>query len=894
MNLESGATIGPYKILARLGAGGMGEVWKAHDTRLNRDVAIKTTQARFDAQFEREARVVAALNHPNICHLYDVGPDHIVMELVEGHNLQGPLPLDEALKIADQIASALEAAHEKGIVHRDLKPGNIRVTPQGVVKVLDFGLALMPSEAAVGPDGPATAHINRQTETAIVMGTPAYMSPEQAQGKATDKRTDIWAFGVVFYELLTGRLPFEGITQGETLARLLTKDADLTQAPVEVQRLLRSCFEKDPKKRLRDIGDWRKLLDEPPAVPAAAKTPRRTGAAIAAILGAALVASLLTFALLRSPRTENAAPEPLYRRLTDDNGLNDYPAISRDGKLIAYASDRAGAGNLDIWLQQIGGHEAIQLTHDPDDETDPSFSPDGTRIAYRSERNGGGIYSVQTLGGDPVLLAAGGRNPRYSPDGKWIAYWTGRGEGSIAAGSSHVFIVEANGGQPRAIHPEMTVAEYPVWSPRGDAVIVRGIKGGSEDFWMLPTGSGDAVATGVMPKLKESGLRVLQVGLRVDPAALDWIDAGGSRLLSPLLYGDSANLWETRLDANGKIQGAPHRLTRGPGRQAHASWAITESSEMLAFADESVNYDIWTAPVDGSQPAQAEKATRLTDSISSAWAPSLTSDGKQMLFIGHRSGAWAVILRNLESGRDRLLASSPELLPNAAISGDGSRAVWSTSDSSMYAMPLVSSLPGGQMEKVCDRCGTVLSLTADGRYAAYEPVENEDLMVMDLVEHRPIQLAPRSTANTILSGTQLSPDSKWVAFHSIDHATRTTQIWVARVDFGKPQPHGQWIPITDGKTFAQDATWAPNGNMLYFASERDGFRCYWGQHLDPLTKNPVGEPFPVRHFHSARQTLRGASSSGYLTRLSTGQGRVVFAMAEVRGSIWLEEKPRAR
>ena len=878
----------------------MGEVWKARDTRLNRDVAIKTSHGQFNARFEREARAVAALNHPNICHLYDVGPDYLVMELVDGQNLRGPLPPDEVLKIAGQIASALEAAHEKGIIHRDLKPGNIRITPDGVVKVLDFGLALMPAAELGDPGDPEntpTVLITEHTQAGVALGTPAYMSPEQARGKVTDKRTDIWAFGVVLYELFTGRRLFEGVTKSDTIAAVLTTAPDLSLAPLTARRLLRSCLEKDPKQRLRDIGDWRKLLDDPPAPPSDLKAPRRQGAVIAALLGAAFAGALLTFAMLRPTRIEPAAPEPVYRRLTDDNGLNDYPALSRDGKLIAYASDRAGAGNLDIWLQQIGGREAIQLTNQPDDETDPSFSPDSTRVAYRSERNGGGIYTMQTLGGDPTLLAAGGRNPRYSPDGKWIAYWTGRSEGSFAPGSSHVFIVDANGGQPRAIHPEMAVAEFPIWSPRGDALLVLGWTSSaadSEDFWMLPIGAGGVIRTGAVPRFKANGWRTFQIGLRVEPAALDWIDTGGDRLLSATIDGDSANLWETRLDKKGAILEAPHRLTRGPGRQAHATWAITDTAERLAFADESVNYDIWTAPLPAGGTAHVDNATRLTDSIATEWAPSLSADGKQMLFIARRSGSWAAVLRDIATGRDRELTSSPALLVNAVISGDGSHAVWTTSDLSMYSMPLAGSQASGQTDKLCTHCGTVLSLSSDGRYAAYEPVANEDLMLMDSVDHRAIQLAPRPSPNAILSGTQLSPDGRWVAFHSIDHATRTTQLWIARMDLSHPAPAQSWLAISDGKTSAQDPSWSPDGDVLYFTSERDGFRCYWGQHLDPAAKTPVGDPFPVGHFHSARLTLRGASSSGYLTRLSAARGRVVFAMAEVRGSIWLEEKPRAR
>src|SRR5579864_3522416 len=227
MPLSTGTRLGPYEILAPLGAGGMGEVYRAHDSRLGRDVAIKVAQERFSERFEREARAVAALNHPNICHLYDVGENYLVIELVEGETLQGPLPLDAALDYARQIADALDAAHEKGIVHRDLKPANIKVTLQGVVKVLDFGLATV-----APPSGPVSDPANSPTLTipptqaGMILGTAAYMSPEQARGRTVDKRTDIWAFGVVLYEMLTGRQAFAGETTTDVLAAVVTKEPD--------------------------------------------------------------------------------------------------------------------------------------------------------------------------------------------------------------------------------------------------------------------------------------------------------------------------------------------------------------------------------------------------------------------------------------------------------------------------------------------------------------------------------------------------------------------------------------------------------------------------------------------------------------------------------------------
>jgi serine/threonine protein kinase len=269
MALAAGDRLGPYEIVAAIGAGGMGEVYRARDTRLGRTVAIKICREQFNERFEREAQAIAALNHPNICALYDVGPNYLVMEYVAGETLRGPVPLEEALPIAKQICEALEAAHEKGIVHRDLKPANIKLTPEGKVKVLDFGLAkaLRPE----GADAPTETQLTGSP--GVVVGTRPYMSPEQAEGKIVDRRTDIWAFGGVLYEMLAGKRAFG------TLAAVLQAEPDWGALPGEtpesVRRLLRRCLQKDRAERLHDIADARlELKEAPTSVPLPAPRSR--------------------------------------------------------------------------------------------------------------------------------------------------------------------------------------------------------------------------------------------------------------------------------------------------------------------------------------------------------------------------------------------------------------------------------------------------------------------------------------------------------------------------------------------------------------------------------------------------------------------------------------------
>src|SRR2546426_2410500 len=274
MPLSAGTRLGPYEILAPLGAGGMGEVYRARDPRMGREVAIKVSAERFSDRFEREVHAVAALNHPNICHVYDVGPDYLVMELVEGPTLaeriaSGAIPLEELLPIARQIAEALGAAHERGIIHRDLKPANIKVTEGGTVKVLDFGLAkaFNPQDSAANLNETNSPTLSiAATQAGVILGTAAYMSPEQARGKPLDKRTDIWSFGCVLYEALTDRQTFAAETVSDTMAAILGRDPDwhaLPQAtPANIRALLRHCLQKEAKLRLHDIADARIEIEE--------------------------------------------------------------------------------------------------------------------------------------------------------------------------------------------------------------------------------------------------------------------------------------------------------------------------------------------------------------------------------------------------------------------------------------------------------------------------------------------------------------------------------------------------------------------------------------------------------------------------------------------------------
>jgi hypothetical protein len=442
MSLSPVTRLGPYEILEPIGAGGMGEVFRARDTRLNREVAIKVTGGRFSDRFEREAHSIAALNHLNICILYDVGPHYLVMELVEGPTLadrikEGAIPWGEALAIARQIADALEAAHDKGIVHRDLKPANIKIKPDGTVKVLDFGLAKtldapIAASPLTNPENSPT--VNTPTTAGVILGTVAYMPPEQIRGKVVDKRADIWAFGVVLYEMLAGKRPFQGEEFADILASVVKDRPDLDAVPAEARRLLERCLEKEPRKRLRDIGDMALLLERAPET-APSPDPRRARFAIAGWGAAALLAVALGPVAFLHFREKPPAPPALTRfqiPAPENTTMGPYLAVAPDGRKVAFLAK----GRL--WVHFLESGESRDLTAA---EGSPFWSPDSLFIGYPSQ---GKLKKIEATGGPPQTVA------EYS--GSWEGgAWSRDGVMVFGAFPGGLFRVPTSGGVPVAI-----------------------------------------------------------------------------------------------------------------------------------------------------------------------------------------------------------------------------------------------------------------------------------------------------------------------------------------------------------------------------------------------------------------------------------------------------------
>jgi len=688
----------------------MGEVYRATDTKLGREVAIKVLPAEVagDAErlvrFEREARLLASLNHPNIAHVYgfesatleDGSSAHfLAMELVEGEDLaerlkRGSIPVDEAVETARQIAEALEEAHEHGIVHRDLKPANVKVTADGKVKVLDFGLAkAYAGEVAGGssPDlsqSPTLAHTG--TQAGVILGTAAYMSPEQARGKPVDKRADIWAFGVVLFEMLTGRQLFAGETVSDVLAGVLKTEVDLASLPEStppaIRQLLRRCLERNPKNRLHDIADARLTLDEVLAggtdvgkVASGVAGPPRGAVALTvalALLGGIGVGYGIATRREAPAATSNGGPQaPTFHRLTFRPGVEDDPALSPDGKTLFFVM--AGPkGDADIFFLPVGGRKPINLTADSSvDDSWPAISPDGSRIAFRSERDGGGIFLMGTTGESVRRLADGCFDPAWSPDGRSIACTTCAQDDPFARGCrGKLRVVDVGTGQSREI--DTYDAAAPAWSPDGRRIAYWGLdttESGRRDLYLVDAAGGEPI------ELTHDAAVDWNPIWSEDGAALDFLsDRGGS-----------PNLWRLPLDVRtGRPSGSPRGIVlptelasrvcrsgdrwayvslalratvgswtfdpdrlvaRGPGNTVLATvgriftLSLSPDARSVAYTTVFPRQDLFVVQLDGGPP------TQLTDDVAIDRYPSWDPNGRRIVFMSNRGDRyefWAI------------------------------------------------------------------------------------------------------------------------------------------------------------------------------------------------------------------------------------------------------------
>jgi Tol biopolymer transport system component len=719
MALTSGTRIGWYEILAAIGAGGMGEVYRARDAKLGRDVAVKALPEAFArdpdrmARFQREAKVLASLNHPNIAAIYgfeDSGGAHaLVMELVEGPTLAdrlktGPIPIDEALRIAKQICEALEYAHERGVVHRDLKPANIKISRDDTVKILDFGLAKAVQGEASDADianSPTLTHM--ATQAGILLGTAAYMSPEQAKAKPVDRRADIWAFGCVLYEMLTGKMAFRGETVTDTLAAVIKEEPDWAQLPAgtsaRVRVLLQRCLQKDPKQRLRDIGDARISLDE---VLAGGPEPSVAGTTVASrplrrraifgIIGTAglIIVSAAAYFLGRSV-TSRALPAMHFSAVTNFAGVQAQPTISPDGRSVAFVSNRDGHFNAYVGL--IRGGNLLQITHDPNLESAPSWSPDGATLAYARLNKSGiwDIWEVPALGGTPRRVILDASDPTWSPDGHSLAYFH-PADGAI-------WICGTSGENAHLAVPPWNAASWdtqPRFSPDG-----------REISFAARHSSGSPYSELALADLDSGKTRLLthDNALALSPA---W-SPDGRFIYFASSRGGTINIW--KIAATG---GEPEQITAGEGDDADLD--VSADGKRIVFG--TLRQKIAIAQLDmQAKPGQPSIKLLTTDSARNQFGPAYSPDGKYLAYFSNLKGAEKeeIWVSNADGSNAQALVedSNSNVVPQWA---DGGKALvyLSSAVSAKWQLRRVS-ISGGAPEMLTNATGSFPDVGRDGR-----------------------------------------------------------------------------------------------------------------------------------------------------------------------------------
>ena len=892
MALTPGTRLGVYEIIAPIGEGGMGQVLRARDTKLDRDIAIKILPEAFAhdvdrlARFQREAKTLASLNHPNIAAIYGLeergGMTALVMELVEGDDLsqriaRGAIPLDDALPIAKQIAEALEAAHEQGIIHRDLKPANIKVRPDGTVKVLDFGLArAMEPPAGSSPSMSMSPTITTpaMTQAGMILGTAAYMSPEQAKGRTVDKRSDVWAFGVVLYEMLTGTRAFEGDDVSDTLARVLMKEPDWTALPARlpsaVVTVIRRCLQKDHKQRVRDIGDVSLALEgafETTARPNAARDAqasagfRRT--VVPWLAGIVVCSGVTAAAVWTMTRSVDRPTVPLRfvvtlpetDRLPGSSGS--LVAVSPDGRTLLYRALQNAVFRL--YVRPLGQFQATAIG-DPGAGESPAFSPDGQWVAFQV---GNVIRKVPVAGGPSQTVgevSVSSRGMSWEADGTILVGLGTKGVGRLPAAGGTLTTLVTPSDKRLYWYPQMLpggrAVLYTASDPRPDAGEIQVLTlDTGERRTLVPGAAGRFLPSGHLvfvrgaslwavpfdpERLEVRGTPVPVVeGIRVEPGGAVQVSVGDDGTLVYLPGGAATGLRLLWVDRAGQEEliGAPARQFRYP--------RLSPDGTRVAVADAGDERDVWVWHF------ARKTLTRLTfDAADDSYA-TWTSDGRRILFSSARDKVNAPFwqLADGTGTTDRLVAGTATPLDQAMVSPDGRRVVMRATMATTGA----------------------------------------DLVVVDLADKaRPQPGAPGGVRPLVQtkfmeSNPEISPDGHWLAYQSDESGA--AEIYV------RPFPDvdaGRWQVSAGGGTHPQ---WARDGSELFYLSPDDWIRSVPIQSEKSFTFGSATRVVDLSSYYTQLQGRNyDVSADGRRFLVARGEEQ---GLAEVRVVVnWSEELKR--
>ncbi len=602
------------------------------------------------------------------------------------------------------------------------------------------------------------------------------------------------------------------------------------------------------------------------------------------VLAACSFAALLTFLGTRRPEPRgNTGAQSSLHRLTSDEGLTMYPALSPDGTLAAYASDRENAGRLDLWVQAVTSRSAMRLTNNGSDNYDPSFSNDGSQLVFRSEAAGGGVYIIPTMGGQPRLFAKQGRHPVFSPDGKWIAYQVSRiaNHDLRSTPTTTIYVAPSEGGGPVAIQVNLIVHGSPVWLPDSKHLLVLARRPLSTpledlDWWILSREGAEPVAAEArrfFPQFSAFPLPGDSMNLRPDGSAVGVVFSAGAQ--------NDANIWRVAISkADWKVQGPPERLTLGTGTEAQP----VIRNHRLAFTSVRENQDIWTFPLGRPGAPDLGPGEQLTRHPDSDMGPALSQDGKKLYFISNRSGDLGIWMKDRGTGEEKpLRLNEPGLGYNVLASPRSGIGFLTAQGSNRLVRVLQEN--GTQLEVPCASCFILNDWSADGREILY--TEMPDARGLGLLE-----LATRKTTTVVADNSlqfrnaRFSPDRKWILFEA-QLGPEKQQVVAVRNDGKYPIPRRDWIPITDGSAADRKPNWSPGAGAVYFLSDRDSFPCIWMQRVDEVTRKPVGKAVAVQHFHNARLS----PSNVFFSDVVVGRNELLVTLGERTGNVWWMDLP---
>jgi len=869
-----GTRISHYEIIELLSEGGMGVVYRARDLTLDRPVALKfplpsaLDSERAKERFLREARAAAALSHPGIATVYEVAESElgmfIAMEFVPGRTVkellrEGTLPLHRALEIARQVAEALAAAHERGVVHRDIKSANIIVSADGRSKITDFGLALR------------TAGGQRST-TGAIQGTAAYMSPEQLRGDPVDRRTDLWSFGVVLYEMIAGTLPF-GEYEPVLLHFILHEPvpplpAGHGPASGELERIILKCLEKSPEDRYQTaadlVVDLRRLLRagegslRPPPVQQPSRLRPSTRRFLTVSAALLLLALTLVVAFLLDPLR---ALRPTLPReglgmnivqLTGGAGIDDFAAWSPDGAWIVYASDESG--NLDLWKRRSEGGEPIQLTHTPGNESHPSWSPDGRVIACSSDSLGGSVLLVPANGGTAAVVARFGARPVWSPDGRRLALdYNGA-----------VLVMDRSGGSPHTVVARTSGRPFTVWSPDGRHLILWDRRKG--DIVSVPADGGDATALNLIPSGEEVS------GIACSPEGRMLVYSRGQ-------FGGRKNLWKVLIDPARCLPiNSPSPITVATTDDVHC--AISPDGRRLAYTVREVNRQLWALPLDPRTGRTDRRREQLTSGGRKNYYPALSRDGEALLYTSQESDQAFLYYMDLPAQtvtkltREWVLATRET---GGAFAGDGTRILFSRTTGGPYQIWSMSG-PGGVEIPLTETEGRIRDVHPSvrhdaGRVAFYSNRSgNWDVWSMEL--NGPSDPLPLTDDPGNDLYPAWSPDGRLLSFTTDRNGSG--DIWIMRADGSDERPAVEF-PAEEAWS-----VWSPDGESILFSSDRGGSFNIWRLVIR------TGEVLPVTSFDGLSF---GLPEEALYTKFALAGNSLVVPLEGRRGNIYVLVNP---